>query len=226
MNVLVVGASRGSGAAAVRALAADGHRVTAFARSASTADLGSDLGSEGAAGEVVRVDGDVLDADALAKAMVGQDAVVVTLGISDNPVKVRLARRAATPLDVRSAGTAGVVVAMRAAGVRRLVVQTTYGLGEGRRRLPWSLRLVFALLLAPQIRDSERQEEIVQRAADLDWTLIRPVSLTDDQTAAPAHVTTDDTIAGLKVSRSQVARVAAATLADPATIHRTLSVSS
>lgn len=34
MNVLVVGASRGSGAAAVRALVQAGHLVTAFARSA------------------------------------------------------------------------------------------------------------------------------------------------------------------------------------------------
>ncbi|OHV30057.1 MULTISPECIES: NAD(P)-binding oxidoreductase [Pseudofrankia] len=220
MNVLVVGASRGSGAAAVRALAAEGHRVTAFARSASAADLGPADRDR----EVVRVDGDVLDAEALAKAMVGQDAVVVTLGISDNPVKVRLARRAATPLDVRSTGTARVVAAMRQVGVPRLVAQTTYGLGAGRRLLPRSLKLVFALLLAPQIRDSERQEEIV-RGSGLDWTLIRPVSLTDDQTDAPAHVTTDDTTAGMKVARSQVARVATNALTDPATIHRTLSVS-
>ena len=121
MNVLVVGASRGSGAAAVRALAQAGHLVTAYARSAPV-ETDSDA--------VRYVAGDVLDDDALAKAMVGQDAVVVALGISDNPLKVLLLRRASTPLDVRSRGTAKVIDAMRAAGVRRLIVQSTYGIGE------------------------------------------------------------------------------------------------
>ncbi len=118
MRVLVVGASRGSGAAAVQELAKAGHFVTAFARSAAP---------ERNDGNVQHVAGDVMDPDALGKAMVGQDAVVVALGISDNPITVRLLRRASTPLDVRSRGTAQVVDAMRAAGVRRLACSRPTG---------------------------------------------------------------------------------------------------
>lgn len=55
---------------------------------------------------------------------------MVTLGIPDNPFRVRLTRRASSALDVRSAGTANVVRAMADTGVRRLVVQSTYGIGE------------------------------------------------------------------------------------------------
>lgn len=216
MNILVVGASRGSGATVVRALAAAGHRVTAFARTATGAGFGDD---------VVAYDGDVMDPDDLAKAMVGQEAVVVTLGISDNPLKVRYLRRASTPLTIRSAGTRRVVEAMQEAGVRRLVVQTTYGVGESRRHLNWQFRLVFALLLRPQIKDTGVQEQVV-RASGLDWTLVRPVSLTDDETTAPAHVSQHDGRLGLYVARGQVARVHAAALADPRTIGQTLSVSS
>jgi uncharacterized protein YbjT (DUF2867 family) len=223
MDVLVVGASRGSGAAVVRALAADGHRVMAFARTASTADLGPDETPGG--GEVVRVDGDVMDADALDKAMVGQEAVVVALGISDNPMAVRLLRRADTPLDVRSEGTRRVVEAMQRGGVRRLVVQSTYGLGETRRRLTWQLKAFFSLVIAPQVRDTERQEEIV-RGSGLDWTLVRPVVLTDEQTDAPPHVDAGDDFAGLEVARSQVARAEVDALLDPATVGKTLTVSS
>lgn len=217
MDILVVGASRGSGAAVVRALAGEGHRVTAFARSANTADLG--LGND----DVIRVDGDVMDDDALDKAMVGQDAVVVTLGISDNPIAVRF-RRSSTPLDVRSEGTRRVIEAMQRADVRRLVVQSTYGLGETRRRLSWQLKAFFSLVIAPQLRDTERQEEIVH-ASNLDWTLIRPVALTDESADAPAHVDPYDDIVGFEVSRTQVANVVAEALVDATTVGRTLSVS-
>ncbi len=215
MNILVVGASRGSGATVVRTLRSDGHRVTAFARTASRAGFGDD---------VVALDGDVMDHDDLAKAMVGQDAVVVTLGISDNPLKVHYLRRAGTPLAVRSAGTRGVVEAMQDAGIRRLAVQTTYGVGESHRHLDLRWKLIFALLLRPQIRDTAVQEDVV-RSSGLDWTIVRPVALTDEETTAPAYVDRHDERRGVQVARSQVARVFADVIGDPATVGQTLSVS-
>lgn len=213
MKVLVVGASRGSGAAAVSALVEQGHLVTAFAR------------TTGEVPEGVRVvTGDVFDPDALAKAMIGQDAVIVTLGISDNPFGVRLLRRAKTPLDVRSAGTAHVVEAMRANDIRRVVVQSTYGLGSTFANLTTFYKIFFRLVLAPQIADSERQEELT-RTSGLDWTLIRPVALHDGEAIAPAHVDLHDGIAGPRVARSQVGRVEAAAVSRPDWIGATVSVS-
>ena len=214
MNVLVVGASRGTGAAAVRALVDAGHVVTAYARSAP-ADPGDD--------NVRHVAGDALDADALAKAMVGQDAVLVTLGISDNPFTVRLLRRAGTPLDIRSRGTANVIAAMRAAGVGRLVVQSTYGIGEPYRTLPLSLKAFF-FVIRPQVVDHERQEALV-RSSGLDWTVVRPVVLEDVKTDAPAQVDLEDRVASLKVSRTQVARVLAEAVDRPDWHQQTVSVS-
>lgn len=215
MNVLVVGASRGSGAAAVQELEKAGHLVTAFARSVS-----GDVGDE----SVRTIAGDVMDPDALDKAMVGQDAVVVALGISDNPVTVRLLRRATTPLDVRSRGTARVLDAMRAAGVRRIVVQSTYGIGETYARLPLSLKAFFSLVIRPQVRDHVRQEELV-RGSGLDWTLVRPVVLHDDPTEDPATVDLDDDVTSMKVSRTQLARVLAEAVGRADWQGRTLSVS-
>lgn len=216
MNITVIGASRGSGAAVCTTLASRGHQVTAFSRTASSAGLGDDI---------VAIDGDVMDRDALAKATAGADAVVVTLGISDNPLGVRLLRRARTPLDVRSEGTRRVIDAMRATGVRRLVAQSTYGLGETRANISWQLKAFFALVIAPQIRDTEVQEQIV-RASDLDWTLIRPVQLTDDTSATPPTVDAEDRIVGMTVSRRQVATAHADALTDSGTIGQALSVSS
>jgi len=103
MHVLVVGASRGSGLAVVRALTEAGHQVTAFARSATRAEF--------AGGDVTAIDGDVTDAEAVEKAVIGKDAVIVTLGVSDNALRVRLTRRASTARHVRSVGTRHVVAA-------------------------------------------------------------------------------------------------------------------
>ncbi|NHC47576.1 NAD(P)-dependent oxidoreductase [Motilibacter aurantiacus] len=216
MKVLVVGASRGSGAAAVQQLAEAGHLVTAFARSAAPGRSSDD---------VRQVSGDVMDPEALDKAMVGQDAVIVALGISDNPVKVRLLRRAGTPLDVRSRGTAAVVDAMHRAGMRRLVVQSTYGIGDTYSTLPLAAKAFFTLVIRPQVTDHERQEQVV-RSSGLDWTLVRPVFLVDgDDSAAPAQVGPGDQASSLRVTRTQLARVLRDAVERPEWHGRTLSVS-
>ncbi|WP_435741726.1 NAD(P)-dependent oxidoreductase [Nocardioides sp. SYSU DS0663] len=221
MRVLVIGASRGSGRETVRALRQAGHEVTALARTAAAVEEPVPAGGRGS---VRRVAADVRDAASLEEAVAGQDAVVVTLGISDNALAVRLRRRAGTPLDIRSAGTRAVVAAMQRQGVRRLLVQTTYGIGDSHARLTPSLKLFFRLVLAPQVADSAVQEDVVRRSG-LDWTLVRPVVLTDDAATGPAHVSDEDDVAGWKVSRGQVAGALVGALEDTATVGRTLSVS-
>ena len=202
MNVLVVGASGGTGAELVTELVERGHLVTAYARSAVRRD------DDTVDDSVRSVAADVLDREALGKAMIGQDAVAVTLGIPDNPFRVRLTRRSSSPLDIRSRGTARVVDAMREHGVGRLVVQSTYGIGETYRHLPLALKAFFTLGIRPQVDDHERQERLV-RESGLAWTVVRPTVLHDEATDEPAYVSTSDSAPTMKVSRRQVARVEA-----------------
>ncbi|MGX5654881.1 NAD(P)-dependent oxidoreductase [Geodermatophilus nigrescens] len=192
MRVLVVGATGGSGRAAVEALTARGHEVTAFARAGAAF-------REDAA--VRTVDGDATRPADVGPAVRGQDAVVVALGISEHPLAVRLRGSRGTPMDVRSRGTAALVAAMREHGVPRLVVQSSYGVGETRDRLPLSSKLVFALVLRPQIADHERQERVV-RDSGLDWTIVQPVYLTDGDEAASTSPSGD--VEGMHVSRRAV----------------------
>lgn len=214
MRVLVVGASRGTGAELVAELVERGHVVTAFSRQPGSYPDG-----------VRMVTGDVLDADALDKAMVGQDAVAVTLGIPDNPFRVRLTRRASSRLDVRSAGTRAVLAAMREHDVRRVVVQSTYGIGDTYRHLPLALKAFFTLGIRPQVDDHERQERLV-RDSGFAWTIVRPTVLHDDPTNEPAHVSTDDVAPTMKVSRRQVARVEADAIEDDGRTAQVLTVTS
>lgn len=213
MKVLVFGATGGSGNAAVAALLAGGHTVTAFVRAPAAY----------VAPQGVRVvTGDVLDAASVDAAMPGHDAVVVALGISESALKVRLFGAKHTAGRVRSQGTGHVVAAMRRHGVKRLVVQSSYGVGDSRGRLPFAWKLVFAALLAPQIADTEVQEQVV-RDSGLEWVLVQPVGLSDDGDAR-SFVSDTAQAKGMTVSRTAVGVVLAQAVAQ-AEVGRTLAVS-
>jgi uncharacterized protein YbjT (DUF2867 family) len=219
MKVLVLGATGGSGRAAVEHLLAAGHNVTVFTRTAVEQNVNA------RAPERLRYfQGDALDPAAVEQAVAGHDAVVVTLGIRENALRVRLLGPARTPLDVRSAGTRHVIAAMRKHGVRRLVVQTTYGVGETRDKLGLIDRLFFTLILKPQIADTELQNQAVS-ASDLDWVIAQPVHLTDAEEDAAPFVSTAGETKKLKVSRGSVGRFLADAVASPAFVRKTVSVS-
>lgn len=203
MNIFILGATGGSGRAIVDELLAHGHRVTAASRHATTLADASAL---------TRVDLDAMDIVAVRAAVAGHDAVVVTLGISENPLAVRLRGSRSTDDAVRSTGTRHVVAAMQHHGIRRLVVQSSYGVGPTRDRLPWVQRQFFRFVLAPQIADTERQEAVV-RASNLDWVIAQPVTLTDDPGPGVAVASVAGDAVAMKVTRRRVARF----LADAAT---------
>jgi uncharacterized protein YbjT (DUF2867 family) len=195
MKVLVIGATGGSGLAATRSLLARGAQVTAFARSPDSLPP--------LHGQLTKMPGDATRFEDIDRAMAGHDAVVVALGIRENPLRVRLLGSAHTAMDVRSQGTRHVIEAMHRHGVRRLVVQTSYGVGATQGRLPFMVKLVFALMLRPQIRDTGRQEEAV-RNSGLDWVLVQPVNLNDDAVVEPAFASAEGDYQSMKVSRQQV----------------------
>ncbi|HUG22771.1 NAD(P)-dependent oxidoreductase [Piscinibacter sp.] len=216
MKVLVVGASAGTGWQAVQHLLQQGHEVTAFARSApALPELSPRLR---------RFEGDAMRPQDLERAMPGHDAVVVTLGIHEPALRVRLFGPARTPPDVRSAGTRHVIAAMQRHGLRRLVVQTSFGVGPTRERLPPMARLIFALLLKPQIADTERQERLV-RDSGLDWVIVQPVNLTDAVEPGAALASPSGETRGLKVSRQQVAAFIGEAISGTAPVGRTVALS-
>lgn len=215
MDVLVIGATGGTGRVLVDELFARGHHVTAFSRSASTLVPRPGL---------TTVDGDATRAADVDAVVPGHDAVVVTLGITENPLGVRLRGARGTADDVRSRGTRTVVEAMRRHGVDRLVVQTSYGVGPTRDRLRVVDRLFFALLLAPQIADTEVQEQVV-RSSGLDWVLAQPVHLKDAAVDGHVVASPDGEQAGPSIGRPQVAAVLADVAEGRHPSHVTLALS-
>ncbi|MDY0909202.1 NAD(P)-binding oxidoreductase [Microbacterium sp. CFBP9034] len=214
MNILVIGATGGSGRAVCDALLERGHRVTAVARRASRLDPRPGL---------ERVDGDATDRATLDRLLPGHDAVIVTLGIAEPTLRVRLRGAQGTPDDVRSRATGEIIRAARAAGVRRIVVQSSYGVGPTRDQLTFLDRVLFSLMIKPQIFDSELQESLL-RGSELEWTIVQPVYLTDGD-SDEHFVSTDGRTRGRKVARRGVAQVHAELVEQHAMIGETVSVS-
>lgn len=164
-NVLVLGATGGTGRRIVEQAQARGLRVSALVRSRASAD---------GLGDARVVLGDARDTAALREALRGQDAVVSALGTPASPFR---------KVTLLSEATRALVNAMRAQDVRRLVAITGMGAGDSRGHGgPLFDRLIFPLLLRHVYADKDRQEAIV-RDSDLDWTLVRPAVLSD----APAQ---------------------------------------
>jgi uncharacterized protein YbjT (DUF2867 family) len=216
MKVLVVGASGGSGLATVESLLAAGYEVTAFARKP---DRLKHLG-----GRMRFVSGDATDPIAIDRAVAGHDAVIVTLGIRESALRVRFLGAACTSMDVRSRGTRHVITAMRRQGISRLLVQSSFGVGPTRSRLPLAYRLIFALLLKPQIIDTESQEREV-RDSGLDWIILQPVGLNDRVLDAAPYVSSTGETRSMEVSRKQVGGLFADLIQGPKYIGQTMTLS-
>ena len=160
MNLLIVGATGGTGQQLVTQALERGHQVTALVRTEPSAAPRPGL---------VTVLGNVLDASSLDRAVHGQDAVLSALGH----------KQFFRPTRILSEGTRNLIGVMRRHGVRRLVCETALGISDAW----WQMGLYYTLFVRPVIVplyfwDKTRQEAVI-RASDLDWTIVRPGALTN-----------------------------------------------
>lgn len=167
-------------------------------------DQSDDVAATGA--NPVVADIEQLDVDALADLLTGHDAVVFSAGAGGgNPERTYAVDRDAA---IR------VIDAAARAGVKRFVLVSYFGAGPD-HGVPQDDPF-FAYAEAKAAADTHL------RASDLDWTILGPCRLTlDPATGRIALRGTQGAESG-SVSRADVAQVAAAALADDATIGRTI----
>lgn len=154
MKIIVFGASGGVGQHVVRLAAESGHDVTAFVRTPANYER-----PDG----VTVVQGDAFDANAVASAVAGQDAVVSCLSSSTGLKKSNELERM----------MANIVAGMQRAGVNRIAYCASAGVdGE----LTGAIGKMIAWTLRHPLADHRAALDLI-RAAGLNSTVARPSSL-------------------------------------------------
>jgi len=162
-RVLVLGATSGIGRHCVDVALARGLTVRAFARGA--ADLPSLPGLEA-------FPGDATLSEDLRRALADIDAVIYTLGIRERMAMLW------EPEELFSTSTALLLEEMQQAEVNRLIVVTGFGAGRSRAAMSFLEKTGHNAVLGRVYADKTRQEALIE-ASTLEWTIARPVILTN-----------------------------------------------
>jgi uncharacterized protein YbjT (DUF2867 family) len=195
-TVVIVG---GHGKVALRlaeALTGQGHTVRSTIR---TEAHGADIEAAGAEPYLLDIEGS--DAEDFAEVLGHADAVVFSAGAGGDG---NIDRKRTVDLE----GSLKSIAGAKIAGVSRFVQVSAFGVDTP---LPEDTSPVWRAYV-----EAKRDADIALRASGLDWTIVRPGGLTDDPATGLVRVGED--IPSGSVSRSDVAAVIAAALADDATI--------
>lgn len=211
MKIVIFGATGGTGRELVKQALAAGHDVTAFARNPTKFTPEPRL----------RVaPGNALDADAVSKAIAGQEAVISSLGSRSLNDSVLLPR-----------SMAHILVAMDQHGVRRLIVMGASGtMPNAQERLRPVMRALFRVVKATLLRKPFASQTAMQRmvrSSDTDWTIVQPPRLMNsagkgryriDGEALPAS--------GTHIPRADVATFMLAQINSPDWVRRDVYIAS
>ncbi len=181
MNLVVLGATGGTGRLVVEQALAAGHSVTALVRSPQKLTIRHS--------NFRVVAGQATDTGDVARAFVGADAVISTLGGSGSVI---------------ADSSRAIVEAAPKAGVRRVVALSSFFVE--RDRLGAISRLFTGVVMGSVIKDKSAGEQLI-RQSDLDWTIIYASPLTDEPASGFVQVVPEATKRRItdRISRADVA---------------------
>lgn len=175
-----------------------GHQPVALVRNP---DYSAEL--EGLGAEVGILDIEQDGAEAFAEAFTGADAVVFAAGGGPDG---NIGRKRTVDLG----GSLKSIKGAQAAGVSRFVQISAIAVDQPVRDDAESVWTAYV--------EAKRDADTALRDSDLDWTILRPGGLTDDEPTG--LVTLAETVDRAQIPRADVAAVIVAVLDEPATINR------
>lgn len=187
MKLIIFGATGTVGKELVKQAVEKGYTVTAFVRNPEKTQIENHS-------NLIINKGDVLNLTEVENALKNQDVILCALG--DGKIG-----------KIRALGTKNIIEAMNKTGQKRLICQTTLGMGEsyGNLNFMWK-HIMFGMLLKRAFQDHQLQEQFILNS-NLDYTLIRPSALTDGEITNHYKVGFDGNFKklSLKISRADVA---------------------
>lgn len=184
MKVVIFGASGKTGTLVVEKAKAAGHTVTIFAHGGESREDGVSV-----------VAGDAGDAEAVRRALAGQDAVIDTIG-GRTPYK---------HTDLETSAARNILDGMKSAGAKRLIVISAMGVGDSVEQAPfWYEYLLLTTFLRGSTKDKTNMEAVVG-ASGVDFVIARPPMLSDDPETGSVRVVADGAKAH-KITRGDLAQ--------------------
>jgi putative NADH-flavin reductase len=207
MQVIIFGATGSLGSHVVKEALAQGYTVKAFTRNTNKLK-----GIESSRLSIIQ--GDVFNFEDVQNAIKGTDAVLCCLG---DGAKGK----------VRATGTQNIVKAMEHSGIKRLVCQTTLGLGDSWQNLNFFWKyIMFGFFLKKTFNDHKLQEHYINDSK-LDFTIVRPAAFTNEPSTKKFKVGFDSKKRNLslKISRADVSYFMVQQLNSEKFIKKTISIS-
>lgn len=190
MKIVVFGASGGTGGELVRQGLGQGHEVTAFVRNpASMARVAG----------IHVLGGDARNAEAVASAVQGQDAVLSALG-----------SRTLRDSTLLPEAMAGILAGMQRHGVKRLIVLGAAGAWPGASsKVSGAGKIIVGLLRLTLLRHAFAAQRAMQTmiyASNTDWTIVQPPFLVNAPGRGTYRVDGDSLPPrGMRIARTDVA---------------------
>lgn len=210
MHIAVLGAAGRTGSCIVEQAIRAGDQVTAVVRSPTS--YVPPVGVE------VRY-ADVLDPDSLRTVFDTVDVVINATGPRDGK----------TPNHLYAQGTKAVTDQMRHAGVRRLVSISAVPASLPQEKSLFERYLLHPILwrfFGPSYTDLRLMEGALRASDELDWTIIRPPLLTDDEPTGTYRCAIDERLERTrKISRTDLATAMLDAARDDSLIGRVVTVS-
>lgn len=206
-NIVIFGATGGTGKQLVKQSLEKGYSVSAFLRTPKKLGITDK--------NLTIIKGDVLNYSDVLKAVSNHDAVICSLGIP-----------ASDKSTLRTDGTTNIVKAMKEKGIKRFICQTSLGFGNSKEVLPWHMKyIIVPLILKNAFKDHELQESVIEKTK-LDWTIVRPGNMTNGEitkTYKYGFKPTDKI--KLKISRADVAHFMISQLKSNNHLHEKVGIS-